>query len=96
MSLSDDERDRLLEIEALTAAADPQFARRLDLDAAVGRRRRARWVCWVLLIAGAFTMVAGVGAARGAISLGTVLTVIGGALMIWSAATAHTLRPRRD
>lgn len=50
LSLSDDERDRLLEIEALTAAADPQFARRLDLDAAVGRRHRARWACWILLV----------------------------------------------
>ena len=95
MVLSDDERARLLEIEALTAAADPQFAHRLDLAAAAGRRQRMRWICWILLVVGGWVMITGVGAAQGWVSLGAVLAVLGGAVMIWSAVTAHSLRPRR-
>lgn len=95
MSLSDDERDRLLEIETLTAVADPQFARRLDLAAAVRHRRQARRACWTLLVVGAWMMLTGAGAARGWISLGTVLAVTGGALVVWSAVTAYSLRSRR-
>ncbi len=95
MSLSDDERDRLREIETLTAAADPQFAHRLDLAAAGRRRRRARVTCRALLTLGAWLMLTGLGAARGWISLGTVVFAFGLALVVWSAVTANDLRTRR-
>src|SRR5690349_23648459 len=55
MSLSEDEQHRVGEIESLTAAADPRFARRLDLSTAaataaasgrcggVARTHQRRW-----------------------------------------------------
>jgi hypothetical protein len=94
VSLSDEERGRLREIEALTVATDPQFAHRLDLVAAGRRRRRARVICWVLLTLGAWLMLTGVGAARSWISVGSVVCVAGFALVIWSAVAAHHLRTR--
>ena len=75
MSLSDDERDRLLEIETLTAAQDPGFVARLDLDATVRRRLLLRPLCWCLLALGGL-LVARVGRRPFHQRLGSV--VVGG------------------
>jgi hypothetical protein len=91
VSLSDDERDRLLEIETLTAAQDPGFVARLDLDATV-RRLLLRPLCWCLVTLGALLMIGGAGAAQGLISIGTVVAAAGAALMIWAAVTVRRLR----
>ena len=96
MSLSDEERARLREIEALTAAADPRFAAQLDLDRAARRRRQLRAVCWWLLAVGAGLALVGAAAAQGVISLGTMLALVGCGLILWSAVTAHGLRTRRS
>lgn len=92
MALSDDEQYRLREIEALTAASDPAFASRLDLPAAVRRRRRMLLACWCVLAFGAVMMMAGAGAARGLISIGTVVAALGWTLMMWSVFAAWGLR----
>jgi hypothetical protein len=92
VSLSDDERDRLLEIETLTAAQDPGFVARLDLDATVRRRRLLRPLCWCLLALGGLLVIGGAGAAQGLISIGTVAAAGGGTLMIWAAVTVRRLR----
>ena len=93
--LSDEEQGRLREIQTRTAAADPQFARRLDLAAAIRRRRRLYRGCWWLLALGVWMMLSGLDEARGLISLGTVAAGAGSALVVWSACTARGLRPPR-
>lgn len=95
MSLSEDEQHRLGEIESLTAAADPQFARRLDLLAASRRRRAGRWACWVLFAVGIGLICGGVAAAHGFISVGAVVAGLGWALMAWSGMVGYGLRTRR-
>lgn len=96
MSLSDDERNRLREIETLTLAEDPRFADYLDLDRATRRRRRLRWVCWWLLGVGTGLALVGGATAEGLISMGTMLAALGLALMMWAAVTAQCLRPLRN
>lgn len=90
MSLSDDERDRLQEIETLTATEDPRFVAQLDLDAVIRRRRQLRRVCWSLLALGAVLMISGAGAVRGLISIVTVIAGAGAALILWSALTVRS------
>lgn len=95
MALSEDEQGRLREIETRIVAADPAFARRLDLAAAARRRSRQQWMCWAALAVGALLMIAGGGAAYGVISIGTALAVTGAALTLWAAVTSHSLHARR-
>jgi hypothetical protein len=95
VSLSDEEQGRLREIEVLTVAADPRFARRLDLDVAVRRRQRLRWGRWWLLALGAWLMIIGVGAAAGSVLLGMVVAGAGCGLMVWAALTFRATRPPR-
>ncbi len=84
MSLSEDERSRLGEIEAHTKATDPAFARRLNLADARRRHRRSIVTLWCLLFVGVSLLANGTTAANGVISLGTVAALFGGALTIWS------------
>lgn len=95
MSLSDDELARLREIESLTVAQDPRFAAHLDLDRMTRQRRRLQVVCWWLLAVGMVLALLGAGAARGLISLGTMVAAAGCALIVWATVTARGLRPRR-
>ena len=93
--LSDEEQGRLQQIESVTAATDPRFARQLDLTDAIRRRHRLYRGCWWLLALGTWMILSGLDEARGLISLGTVAAGAGSALAVWSACTAHGLRTHR-
>jgi hypothetical protein len=95
--LSDDEQAQLSEIEALILAEDPQFAAHLDLYRAAYRRQALGWLCWWLLVGvGAGLLLFGNSAAQGWISLGTMLAVVGCALILLAAVTACGFRTRRN
>lgn len=96
VTLSDQEQHRLREIETLTVAEDPRFAAHLDLDRAARQRRRLRWVGWWLQGMGGALALTDADAARGPISLATLLAAIGCGLMLWAAVTAHGLRTFKD
>ncbi len=84
MSLSEDERSRLGEIEAHTRATDPGFARRLNLADAHRRHQRMIVTVWCLLFLGLSMLANGLTAAEGLISLGNVVALFGGVLTAWS------------
>ena len=84
MSLSEDEKGRLGEIEAHVRATDPGFARRLDLADLHRRHRRTIVTLWCLLFVGVAMLANGLTAAQGLISLGMLAAVFGGALTAWS------------
>jgi hypothetical protein len=84
VSLSEDEKSRLGEIEAHTRATDPGFVRRLSLADVHRRHRRMIVTLWCLLFLGTSLLANGLTAADGLISLGMVAAAFGGALTIWS------------
>lgn len=92
MSLSEDERSRLGEIEAHARATDPAFVRRLDLANAHHRHRRMIITLWCLLFVGVSMLANGLTSAQGLISLGNVVALFGGALTVWS--TVMVIRHR--
>lgn len=92
MSLSEDEQSRLGEIEAHARATDPGFARRLNLADARRRHRHLIVILWCLLFVGSSMLANGLTAANGLISMGNVVAVFGGGLMIWS--TVMVIRHR--
>ena len=95
MALSDGEQRRLAQIEAHVRATDPDFVLRLDLAGAWRGRRQLRRMCWWLLALGASMMLMGLSSVAGVISFGSLLTLCGSALTMWSALTARGLRVRR-
>ena len=84
MSLSEDEKFRLGEIEAHARATDPRFVRRLSITDLRRRQRRLIVTLWCLLFLGICMTTNGLTAAKGLISLGTLAALFGGALTAWS------------
>ncbi|HEY5882177.1 MAG TPA: DUF3040 domain-containing protein [Nakamurella sp.] len=84
MSLSEDEKFRLGEIEAHVRATDPRFVRRLSIADLRRRQRRFIVTLWCLLFLGISMFANGLTAAKGLISLGMLTAVFGGALTAWS------------
>lgn len=96
MAMTDDEQGRLKEIEFHERAIDPGFVTRLDLPAVVAHDRRLRRLCRWLLTVGAWMTFIGFVAARGPISIGTLVAGCGCALMAWSAVTGRMWRSAKD
>ncbi len=84
MSLSEDEKGRLSEIEAHARATDPGFARRLDLSHLRRRRGRLMVTLWCLCFVGFTMLTSGASAAAGIISIGVLVSVSGAVLLAWS------------
>ena len=84
MSLSEDEKNRLGEIEAHVRATDPGFVRRLSVAEVHRRHRRTIVTLWCLLFLGISLLTNGLTAAAGLISLGSLAAVFGGGLTVWS------------
>lgn len=89
MAMTDDEQGRLKEIESHERAIDPGFVSRMDLPAVVAHDRRLHLLCRWLLTLGAWMTFIGFVAARGPISIGTLVAGCGCALMAWSAVTGR-------
>jgi hypothetical protein len=92
MTLSEYEQRTLDGIETGCRREDPDFAGRMDLDAARRRRRRAVvmaqcaiWIGWLVLVIGG-------GMARGPVSVGAFVACYGLALIV--AGTVTWLRNR--
>ena len=95
MSLSRDEESRLGEIEAFTRVLDPDFASRLNLEAALRQRDRRVVLCWCGAWVGSVMMLSGAGAARGLISIGAIVSIYGSILLLSSLWAAFRHRPHR-
>ncbi len=96
MSLSEDEKSRLGEIEAHVRATDPGFVRRLDLTLAHRRQGRTIVILWCLLFLGVSMLANGLTAAQGVISLGMLVAIIGGGLTSWSTVMVIRCRAWRS
>jgi hypothetical protein len=81
MSLTHDEQHRLDEIESNLRSSDPTLARRLDPSFDPARDRRVLIRCVVLLLLGTAIMVAGAAGVTAVVSYGTVVALLGVALM---------------
>jgi hypothetical protein len=99
MTLSEDEQTRLDGIEKSLLAEDPGFARSCDPVAAhrwLHRRKRiAAYGFWV----GLTVTIVGAAAAQGALSIGTMVSCYGLALLAWSGLTllrCHRVVPRSN
>jgi hypothetical protein len=95
MALSDDEQDRLNELETFTQAADPGFADSLGGAAADRWQLRQSAFAWSASLLGILAMLAGLGAARGLISIGTIVICYGFLLTAWGAGTAVQILKRK-
>ena len=84
MSLSEDEKGRLSEIEAHARATDPGFVRRLNLASVRRRHGRLMVTMWCLCFIGFAMLTTGASAAAGIISIGVLVAICGGALFAWS------------
>lgn len=96
MSLSDDEQNQLRRIETFTAATDPDFARRLNMDAPNRLPRRpVRLYCWLLVIGGLMMITGPALAATSALStsIGGPIAGTGCMLMMWAALRATPSHP---
>src|SRR5690349_13545607 len=96
VSLSEDEKSRLGEIEAHVRATDPGFVRRLDLALAHRRQGRTIVILWCLLFLGVSMLANGLTAAQGVISLGMLVAIIGSGLTIWSTVMVIRCRAWRS
>lgn len=96
VSLSEDEKSRLGEIEAHVRATDPAFVRRLDLGLAHRRQGRSIITLWCLLFLGLSMLANGLTAAQGLISLGMLAALVGGGLTIWSTVMVVRCRAWRS
>jgi steroid 5-alpha reductase family enzyme len=93
MALSDDEQDRLDQLEMFTQAADPSFAANIGTAAVARWEQRQAVFALSASLLGILAMLAGVSAARGLISIGTVVALYGFLLTGWGARMAvHVVR----
>lgn len=92
MTLSEDEQGILDEIESRTRSADPVFAASLDLTSAQRRRKHRVLMSQCGFWIGGLTVIIGVGAANGMISVGTFVACYGFIIVLWAIVT--TLQDR--
>lgn len=93
MSLTDEEQDRLDQIESALRSSDPALSRRLDpsSDPALDRRFLVRSVA--LLLLGTMVMVAGAAGVTALFSYGTVFVLVGLGLIGWALQRLRCLNP---
>ncbi|WP_420123509.1 DUF3040 domain-containing protein [Nakamurella sp.] len=93
MSLTEDEQHRLEQIESYLRSTDPSLSRRLDphSDPAPDRRALVRSVA--LLLLGTVVMVAGAAGVTALFSYGTVVVLLGLALMTRALQQLRGLNP---
>jgi hypothetical protein len=90
MTLSEDERRTLADIETGCRAEDPWFAARLDLAAERTRRTRATRLAQGAIWFGVLMFVLGAGAARGLVSGGVIIACYGVTMIVTGiVAWAH-------
>ena len=88
MTLSKDDENTLAALEHFTESDDPGFAARFDLAAVQQLRRRRVVLAWSEFSVGLIVFLVGVGAARGVISIGTIMSCFGASLLLCAATTA--------
>jgi len=93
--LSEHEQRTLWDIETGCCADDPEFARRLDVDAAVHRRSQALWTARATLWVGAILLVMGIATARGVLSIGALVSCYGAVILAMGAVSRCRLRTTR-
>ena len=82
MTLSEDERRTLAEIETGCRDDDPGFAARLDLAAERTRRARVTLLARSAIWLGMLVFVLGAGAARGLVSGGVIIACYGAGMIV--------------
>jgi hypothetical protein len=93
MALSDDEQSRLDELGVFTQAADPSFAARLGTATVERWERRQVALAWSASLLGILAMLSGFSAARGLISIGSIIVLYGFLVAVWgAAATVQIIR----
>ncbi|MEP6562178.1 MAG: DUF3040 domain-containing protein [Nakamurella sp.] len=95
MALSDDEQDRLDELAGFTESADPGFAERLGWVAAERWKQRQSAFAWFASLLGVFATLAGLSAARGLISIGTIIACYGFVLIVWGSGATLKIIQRK-
>lgn len=93
MSLTDDEQYRLEQIESYLRSADPDLSRRLDPSFDPARDRRSLVRSVALLLLGTVIVIAGAAGVTALFSYGTLVVVLGLALMTWALQRLRVLNP---
>jgi Protein of unknown function (DUF3040) len=92
MTLSEDDQNRLDRIENALMADDPLFAARLDVEAARRSARQRNRIAGYCVWIGLAIALLGAAFARGVLSIGTLVSLYGLALLAWSTLTVIRCR----
>jgi len=95
MALSDDEQDRLDELETFNRATDPRFAVSIGTAAVQRWERRRAAFAWSASLLGILAILTGLGAARGLISTGSIIVFYGFLLTAWGFGSAVQILRRQ-